>query len=105
MSDDRIVRGKFGITLWGWKVKAERVIERISRVGGEAPIPHQSRVKGCVDCCRRASLIPRSGSVHSNDTIVLYADCDGLGVAHAVRRRVAPAARVVAMQSAGNVKP
>src|SRR3954470_12663467 len=105
MSDHWIVCGKFGIALWGGKVKAERVIERISRVGGEATIPHQSRVKGRVDCCRRASLISRSGSVHSNETIVLYADCDGLCVAHAVRRRVAPPARVVAVQSAGNVKP
>src|SRR6478752_2546008 len=104
MSDDWIVSGKFGITLWDRKVKAERVVEQISRVRGEAPIPHQARVKGRVDCCRRASLIPRAGSVHSHDTIVLYADCDGLSVAHAVRRGVAPPARVVAMQSAGNVK-
>ena len=103
--DDWVVGGELGASFRSREEEAPRVIERISRRRREAPIPHQVGVKRGVDHSGCAPLITRSGTVGPHQIVILDADGDGLSVAHAVRRRVAPPTRVVIMQSARDIEP
>jgi hypothetical protein len=105
MRDGGIVRRESGIAFRWWKQEAARVLERISGKCRKPSVPHQAWVKGSVDHGRAAALIPWSLSMRSDQLVAVNPNCDGLGVADAVRRRMAARTSIVAVQAACDVEP
>ncbi len=85
--------------------KALRIVEGISGACKKAAIPHQFRIERRVGDGRRAALISRSSAMRAYRVIVLDANCNRLRVAHPIRWRVTTSARIVIVQSPGNIEP
>ena len=86
-------------------MKSGAVIKWIVRERGEARVPHQVWIEGGVDDHRCAPLIARAAASGADDTVVVDADGNGLGVAEAVGGRVAPGAGIVIVQAGDGVEP
>jgi hypothetical protein len=71
---------------------------------GEAGVPHQAWIEGCVDGQRHPTLIARSRTVRADNQVVVNTDGNGLCVAEAIGRSAA-CTGIIVVQATDKVRP